>query len=511
MTKKKIVPPTPPKFGQLQALSADGWDGVIDSPNPHYYGGADGLFLYRPSLLGRGMIRLTHWPKQMKRFGTDKDFDWTAEPIPAKIMGQIVSFFERIYDYQHTEAAVLLTMHADTREWRVFIPTQMLSHGGVNYVFDPNTIQYPWILVGSIHSHCDFGAGHSSTDTGDADGFDGFHATIGMIKRDVPQIVAMQSMNKNLMHYKPEDFPILFDFSEAKQHEAPKWWDRYCEDTKLKVKPVGFELFERFKRDTKVREENRTGGTIIRPLGPNPNPQPSQWASTDWFFSKAAGRMVHKNWIVEDDGTIHYPGTIEANKKAAEERSATTIKRLDDGNDKGIVTDKDWDDWDDFYRMQDMEGAPEGYEGFSPRQLMNAGYQWDPAAKNWIHSPNVNPDWSEDGELLGLWSQNDAALDGDKAEEYELFWENLISTQLLDTIFDSDLMDERDLDEAMLRPQEAATVEFWQVRFMTKAMRAVRALEEMGLELNFGLKGQPNIDLSKTPDRGETIQEGLPN
>ena len=36
-----------------------------------------------------------------------------------------------------------------------------------------------FLCVGTIHSHCDFGAFHSGTDIGDEEDFDGLHVTFG--------------------------------------------------------------------------------------------------------------------------------------------------------------------------------------------------------------------------------------------------------------------------------------------------------------------------------------------
>lgn len=289
--------PENPAFGSVFRLEKEGWEGLPDTPNPYHFVAGDGMFLHRKGLVGRGVVRLDRIPNSFKMFGDEVGgFDWTADPIPAKLMGQIVNFFERIYDRQHTEAAVILVMHSQTREWRVFVPTQMLSHGGVNYVFDPEHIKSPWVIVGSIHSHCDFGAGHSSTDTGDAEGFDGVHGTIGHIKRDIPEIVFMASMNKKNFHFGKDSFPALFDFSEVKQHEAPKWWDRYCEDTVNKVKPVGFDLFAKFKKPSVVKPV--TTITKVEPKSPlttgfRPHPQ-QRPNPNDWTWDAETGSLVRK-------------------------------------------------------------------------------------------------------------------------------------------------------------------------------------------------------------------------
>lgn len=473
-----------PAFNGLIRTAKDGWDGIPDVDNPFFIGFSDGLFLHRRSLLGRGVVRLDRWPASFPEFGSKNgDFDFLAQPIPAKLVGQVVNFFERIYDYQHTEAAVLLVMHEETKEWRIFVPTQMLSHGGVNYVFDPMHIRPPWVLVGSIHSHCDFGAGHSGTDTGDADGFDGLHCTIGNIKRNIPEIVAMVSMNKKYMHYAQKDFPILFDFSEAKEHEAPQWWNRYCEDTVRKVKPVGFDLFAKYGKDSKVKNETKT---IITRVEHKATP-------TGWVWSNSLQRMVAPN----DPAGIGYEKRMES----VNHQRAAVVK----------VDPNDGDEWAEFYRLHGMDVPPEGYETYSPRELIVAGYDFSDVDKTWhwsaaraavgaplIESKSFNAKkiaehgvgWNdedglddirvieeEDEEGLKEWMKMNGWEDDD-------YFEAKMDPKIHEALFESELMSEDDLDYAIENPLVASDTMFWREVIMNKVLRGVTFLQKTGLEID---------------------------
>ncbi len=523
MTARKVKEtPAIPFSGLIKGGPKSGWDGVPDGPNPFYLGYKDGLFLHRRNLLGRGIARMDNWPNEFTEFGSSiGSFWWEADPIPAKLMGQTVSFFERIYDKQHTEAMVLLVMNQDTREWRIFIPTQMVSHGGVNYVFDPSHIKLPWVLVGSIHSHCDFGAGHSGTDTHDAEGFDGFHATIGYIKRPVPQIVAMVAMNKRLMHYKEDLFPKLFDFTETKEHEAPAWWDRYVEDTKAKTNPKGFELFKKFGKPSV------TAKTKITPATPHNYAPPVQRSNLtqDWSWSNAAQRMVHKSWTVAADGSVTLPETNTVIRRQSTGFQPPAIRNISP-NQKPLGADKD--DWTEFYRLQGLDGAPKGYEQFSPQTLLEAGYVWDAKERSWEWVGRGNEDvpglsresrefnarqvaargsasWGVEGELLagateedlremGLWGLTN---DGPN-------WEDELPQNVRDALYDSELLTEEDIDHAQRNPLLGSDPDYWREVMMYKVFRATATLREMGVSVSIGVKAiEPKSSTLLLPDGQE--------
>jgi len=528
MTKRK--PPPPPAFGALLKLGQDGWDGVPDGPDPFYFGAKDGLFLHRRGLLGRGIARVETWPEFFPKVGTSTGmFWWEAPPIPAVIMSHVVTFFERIYAYQHTEAMVLLCMNQDTKEWRAFIPTQLVSHGGVNYVFDPTHIALPWVLVGTIHSHCDFGAGHSGTDTKDAEGFDGFHATIGMIKRETPQIVAMVAMNKRLIHYQESQFPLLFDFSEVKKHQAPAWWDRYVEDTKTGTKPIGYELYKKFNKPTGVGNEFATTKItpVTQPQGQGQHPVGRSNLTQDWVWNQRLHRLVHKSWVVAEDGTITFPG-----------QNGTTIRAqafdapLSRPANEPIGYRAE--DWDEFYRLQGLDGPPEGYEGISPRLLVEKGYRWAPRIKNWEFVGNTEPmalvesrqfnarraaergvDWDKEGALEKSFSEAELREMGLWSESEDKHWEELLPPDVLELLFDSDQVNEDDIDFALRHPDIAGDPEYWQEAFLSKTLRSIHVLRTLGLNVSFKVTGSipGDLDMALLPETAtppeDMSQKGL--
>lgn len=273
------LPPEPepyvPKLFELYNLPEDGTENVPDSPNPYYLISRDGLFLHRNLLIGRGLIKQKVMPKILKNLsdGDGEGIFWFKAPkIPTDICASIVSFFRRIYDKQKTEAEVILLLNPKTNEWKVFIPTQEVSAAGVKSVYEPTDIPKGYIVVGTMHSHCNFGAFHSSTDTTDAGEFDGLHITIGYLLREMPDIAAMVMVNKQQFNYKPE---IVADFSDLDAAEAPEEWDEYVTVNASLVsghKPKGYELFDKYK---KPEPPKQTAVTVYKPQEITRYPYPS--------------------------------------------------------------------------------------------------------------------------------------------------------------------------------------------------------------------------------------------
>lgn len=513
-----------PQFGSLVKIGKEGWAGVPDGESPFYVGAYDGLWAHRRMMIGRGMAKVDFWPKSFSKFSAkDLEFQFEADPIPAKIMGQIVSFFERIYDRQHTEAAVLLVMHETTREWRVFVPTQLVSHGGVNYVFEPQHIKRPWFIVGSIHSHCDFGASHSSTDTGDADGFDGLHCTIGHIKDDIPQIVAMVAMNKKLKHFPAEEFPTLFDFSEAKQHEAPAWWDRYVENPLTKTKPVGFGLYAKYQKTTVVKSETKTTITKFHPS------QPKAYDPSAWVYSEKAKRMVHKDWIIEDDGTISYKnGSVTGKVSPYTSHPGLSVVRKpnqnerDDRLDPERMTAKDREELVSWLMRDELEDdSPAG--GYSAAEMRALGFSWNPDSKMWLYTQGADTEsrefnarrvaergvkWAGDGSL-NRGSEDTLGL----REQGERYWEDELDVKVRDLIFDSDLLTDDDIEWAMRNPSHASDPAEWSMVFYKKALSAVEALRTLGFDVDIVYTPTPkppeDLDIILLPEpQAQQHQQG---
>lgn len=471
---------TMPSFGELIKMPSGGLDALPDGPAPYYVGAKDGLFAHRRLLIGRGIVKLPHWPENFKEAGTNSgQFIFDAPTIPAALMGQIVDFFRRTYIRQKTEAAVLLTLHEQTKEWGVFIPTQLVSSGGVNYVYDPGHIAGGRLVVGSFHSHCMMGAFHSGTDTGDAAEFDGFHGTIGLIMNNPPQVAAMVSMNKVNMHYKDEHFPTLFDMSEYDQHEAPAWWDQYVGGAVQDGHPVGFELYAKFAKSTTIKKEHQSKAVTVY--------QPQ---------TGTMGKGQHGLHVVQP--------------MSDRERAR---RAMDDWGMPGWG----WDNWDERGTViQAQKPSPKPW--WHPRsheQMVEQGYRWDGMAGTykWVgrqepeHLSEILTESAEfnarkEAERGVNWNKEDGSLQRRVVPLTELsrefshnteddYWEDLlrpkISDEAFDAMFDADIYTEDDLQWAQDHPEQCGELEFWKDLTFRKAIAAVTVLRAFGVNVKLSL------------------------
>ena len=109
-----------------------------------------------------------------------------------------------MYEKRHTESVVILFYQMDTKEWRVEVPEQDVSPAGVRY---KDGLQVEGFLkVGTIHSHCDFGAFHSGGDQHDEEHFDGLHVTVGKVQRDLPELSVSVVVNGHRFMKEPWDY-----------------------------------------------------------------------------------------------------------------------------------------------------------------------------------------------------------------------------------------------------------------------------------------------------------------
>lgn len=134
-------------------------------------------------------------------------------PYPLEQLHDTMAYFKAIYDKYGTEAVVLLMFNFETKEWRTLKVLQLgAAHAAVQYIYPSNgpNKKYPltekifddeklkdlqlkvyenyseltnqgFAIIGTIHSHCNFGAFHSGTDNHDEMNFDGLHITIGKV------------------------------------------------------------------------------------------------------------------------------------------------------------------------------------------------------------------------------------------------------------------------------------------------------------------------------------------
>lgn len=475
---------TSPKFGDIiRVPAAGGLASLPDSNSPYFAMAEHGtLFLHRKLPTGRGVVRHTGAPKGLGKLNFGGEFTFTADPIPGVIISQIASFFRRIFETRHAEAIVLLTMNNETGEWGTFVPTQLVSHGGIGYVYNPAHIRPGHGLVGSIHSHCDFNPFHSGTDTGDAEGFDGIHCTIGYIDKDEPGIVAMASLNGVNMHYDKATFPKLFDYTQLWQHDAPAWWDRYVGSES--DKPVGYELFAQFNKPTIIKTQKTTAVTRWTPP---PKPQYNQ-----------------------NQKSFNGSSNIGDAQRA-----------FDTFMGAGALTDDELEIWRDL-------GITTGHRPWwadrSSEELANSGYVWDLDKQTYvwggrqIQRPNTLPtvlnesaafnrrkaaergvDWDNEGRLVYDRGWDDT--------EWRDILEKEIGIETIQALDNADIIRDEDIEWADDNPKEGSTREYWVDTVMSAISEGVNLLQMLGVKVTVGIEAAPPEDAELLPDDTITKQE----
>jgi hypothetical protein len=197
-------------------LSAD----TLPLPDPFYtVMGSNGPALMKKTLYGRALVPI----KSIDYLPKITPLLWSDIPkVPTSILSEVWAFFRHVWETRHSEAMVYLTHKDDT--YRVFVPRQEASVGHVNARLKAEHIAEGWMVAGTIHSHCNFGAFHSGTDEGDAEDHDGLHITIGHVDLDEPSIAGMVSINGvnwNLKYEEYAEAPLL------PNTPFPPHWSRY--------------------------------------------------------------------------------------------------------------------------------------------------------------------------------------------------------------------------------------------------------------------------------------------
>ena len=192
---------------------------------PYYVPTSDGWFIHKDTTFGKVLVKVPNHPQHLPK--VEPKMTLNGVKFPSWLVAQAHSFFRYIYDLHKTEAAVVVTYNQSTKDWKLFIPEQYTTHGAVHQKHDPNHLRPGYSAVGTIHSHCNFGAFHSGTDTHDADEFDGLHITLGHVDQDVPEYALMLAFNKQHFKVEIEDVIDLDDPGTEYQRTAPQWWARY--------------------------------------------------------------------------------------------------------------------------------------------------------------------------------------------------------------------------------------------------------------------------------------------
>ena len=339
----------PPKYRDIIsndfiALKRGGVDNAPDAENPFWLIAKDGMFLHRRNILGRGIVKQKFFPKHLPALGEEGFFWWKAPNIPADICAQVVDFFRRIYETHNTEAEVILLMNYETNEWSVYVPPQKTSHASVESAFEPSDIPDKFLIVGTMHSHCNFSAFHSGTDVADAADMDGIHLTIGYVDRETPEVVAMIMLNGVRFDYDPSE---VADFSNLDAAKAPEEWDEKVVPTATLVSkhmPVGYDaIFDKYGKKVVTPPKTTVGYTPYVPSSYgvyNYTGDWNKWDDDDAGLSEEWWKTYRK-----DQGYNWKPNSVEQKAKLDSKHWEDYLddKIIDKILDSNVFTDKDMD------------------------------------------------------------------------------------------------------------------------------------------------------------------------
>jgi proteasome lid subunit RPN8/RPN11 len=138
--------------------------------------------------------------------------------IPARDFASVMSFFREVYGIHHSEAVVLLFYKQERKKHKVIAPQQKVSGAGADYA--RGMTMEGMHMIGTIHSHADFSAFHSGTDSDDEKAFDGLHITIGHNGSPTQSITASIVSNGHRFIVDPLDYveglKLVSDINESK-------------------------------------------------------------------------------------------------------------------------------------------------------------------------------------------------------------------------------------------------------------------------------------------------------
>jgi proteasome lid subunit RPN8/RPN11 len=181
----------------------------------YYVIAKNGIFLHKDTGIVKGLVKVDRVPTLAE---LEPGIAMNLPKIPGEILYQALMFFRRVWYQYKGEAEVNILYRKADKKYKLVARKQEVSGGGVNYSprvdgqEDPAELEFyseqrrqGWLRVGTIHSHCDFGAFHSGTDTHDEAHQDGVHITCGHVNRKYFSMVASLVCNDNRFPVDPEE------------------------------------------------------------------------------------------------------------------------------------------------------------------------------------------------------------------------------------------------------------------------------------------------------------------
>jgi hypothetical protein len=205
----------------------------------------NGLFMHKDTGIVRCFVPVNNI-SMLHDLNALQEVECKLPKIPARHVWRIKQFFKRVVEKHRAEAEVTLYYSKEHGDYKIHVPQQEVSHGGVRYerhAFTHIEGMENYLRVGTIHSHCDFGAFHSGTDVGDEEDFDGLHVTFGHNDREDITISASVAVNGHRTLIDPESVLegiVLVENSvyyrlvdcESKSHEWANGLDEWMDQVR---------------------------------------------------------------------------------------------------------------------------------------------------------------------------------------------------------------------------------------------------------------------------------------
>ncbi len=209
--------------------------------------------------------------------------------VSLDIYSTILKFFRAVYKEHSSEAGVLLVMNlskpVEEQEYKIVVPEQEVSGAHIDYKIKEKDIdlllEEGEILVGSFHSHPNFGASQSNVDAGDELNFDGLHVTLGYITRDEPEIHARFCFHgqtyiskSNWIQKRPKGLDYTFPKEWLEKVKKPvvkvytcgvnnAWSNNYSSQSGVDYKKDFWYMTDLFIRPEKINKHNKSKKPVI--------------------------------------------------------------------------------------------------------------------------------------------------------------------------------------------------------------------------------------------------------
>lgn len=200
-----------------------------DTPHetvPYFFGAKDGWWKNVPTLFGVAQTQMEDGPPGLME--ATPTFLLNDLKVPAWVLSQAHDFFRTIWEKEKAESSVYILYSRTGAEFKLYAPEQYVTGASVNHKLDRDELPAGFTPVGTIHSHCNFSAFHSGTDTNDMAKMPGLHITIGHVERAVPEMVFALSMGEQAFDIKRN---AIIDEEDTKNRHGyntmPPFWPKF--------------------------------------------------------------------------------------------------------------------------------------------------------------------------------------------------------------------------------------------------------------------------------------------